>query len=129
MGQPDRDDVILLVEADPVVGLDLADALESAGYRVAGPVRTVAEAETCLADRRPALAVLDLGTKDGARLACTLRQRGVPFLVCAEQTGGADPSVGFMDALTGVPSLAKPAWHRDVVLTMGELAARGGETG
>mgnify|MGYP005992808559 CR=1 FL=1 len=124
MAQPDHGDFVLLVQTDPIVGLDLADALAGAGYRVSEPAWTAAEAERCLADRNPALAVIDLATADGAgpRLLRQLRRRGVPILVCAEREGAPDPSAEFAD----VPCLAKPAWHRDVVDTMAELAARAG---
>ncbi|CAO4162845.1 Histidine kinase [Methylorubrum populi] len=120
-----QEDVVLLVEADPVVGLDLADALEAAGYRVTGPIRTAAEAEAQLAHQIPALAVLDCATTDDARLARTLHRRGVPFLVCAERDGPTGRSVEF----TAMPWLSKPAWHHDVVWTMDELSARRGQVG
>lgn len=119
-----QEDFVLLVEADPVVGLDLADALEAAGYRVTGPIRTAAEAEMSLSHRIPALAVLDFTEVDGAgsRLARTLHRRGVPFLVCAERGGATGRDREFAD----MPCLSKPAWHRDVTWTMDELAARMG---
>lgn len=117
---------ILLVEADPVAGLDLMEALEAAGYRVTGPARTAAEAQAWLARANPALAVLDLAIVDGAatQLARTLRRRGVPFLVCTDGES-RDRLPEFAD----VPCLTKPAWHRDVVGTMDDLAARTGRFG
>lgn len=125
MTQPDQNDFVLLVQTDPIVGLDLADALTDAGYRVSEPAWTAAEAERCLAHRDPALAVIDLATADGARLARTLRRRGVPLLVCAERGSAPDPSAEFAD----VPCLTKPAWHRDVIATMDRLAIQAGRVG
>ncbi len=43
--------LVLVAETDPVLGLDLADALETAGYHVVGPLRTAAAVEAWLAAR------------------------------------------------------------------------------
>lgn len=54
MTQPDHGDFALLVQTDPIVGLDLAGT----GYRVSEPVRTASAAARGLADRSLALAVM-----------------------------------------------------------------------
>lgn len=120
MAVPDRG-LVLIVDSDPVVGLDLADALEAAGYRVTGPIRTAAEAEAWLAHWTPALAVIDAALADGPcdGIAGALRLRNVPFLVHTE-AARALPT-----ALAGVPRLSRPAWHRDVVDLLHDLPRMG----
>jgi two-component system, response regulator PdtaR len=117
--------LVLLAETDPVLGLDLADALETAGYQVTGPIRTVAAAEAWLAQWQPAAAVIEAMLADGssAGLAQVLRARRVPFLVHAAPGGNSCPG-----ALAGAPRLTRPAWHRDVVELLGQLPQAGTAT-
>ncbi len=61
--------LVLLAEADPLIGLDVADALETAGYRVAGPLRTAVEVEAWLDRWTPALAVIDVQLADRSSAA------------------------------------------------------------
>lgn len=111
---------MLLIEGEPLVGLALGDALAEAGYRVAGPVTSQAEALAWLAQAAPDLAVLDLPLRDGdgRRLARVLRASGVPFLVHADDARDATACA----ELSAAPRLIKPAWHRDLVLVLGQLA-------
>ncbi|GEP04334.1 hypothetical protein [Methylobacterium oxalidis] len=113
---------VLLTADDPIVGLDLSDALERAGYRVAGPLDTETGAIAQIERTRPSLAVVDQRLRDGpsGALMRVLRARGVPFVIHADHPGdGASP-----DALPDAPWLAKPAWHRDVVDLLSEIARR-----
>lgn len=114
-----RHPLVLLIEEDPLLGLDVGEALAEAGYRVAGPLRTHDEALACVARCRPDLAVIDgpVEPGDGSRLARALRAQGVPFLVHAE--GGCDAA--FCAELRAAPRLIKPAWHRDLVHLLGQL--------
>ena len=116
----DERGVVLLAEADPVIGLDLTDALELAGYRVTGPIQTAAEAEAWLSRQRPTLAVIDAVLTDGssAGLVQRLRQRGVPFLVYAAPGDYRQ----LAEAFAGAPCLTRPAWPGDVVDLVGQLA-------
>ncbi len=68
----------------------------------------------------PDLAVLDLPLRDGdgRRLARVLRASGVPFLVHADDARDATACA----ELRAAPRLIKPAWHRDLVLVLGQLA-------
>src|SRR3954467_6145846 len=98
--------VVLLADADAVLSVDLSDALEKAGYRVLGPVVTMAEALRLLEQETPSLAVIDVLLKDGrcSQLVRELRQRGVPFLVhsaCRQDQRLASD-------LVGAPWLNKP---------------------
>ena len=109
--------LVLIVDSDPVIGLDLADALEAAGYQVAGPIRTVAEAQAWLMRWTPKLAVIDAALADGPcdGLAQALRQRAVPFLIHTE------PARMLPASFKGAPRLSRPAWHRDVVELLRDL--------
>jgi CRP-like cAMP-binding protein/CheY-like chemotaxis protein len=112
--------VVLLADADAVLSVDLSDALEKAGYRVLGPVVTMAEALRLLEQETPSLAVIDVLLKDGrcSQLVRELRQRGVPFLVhsaCRQDQRLASD-------LVGAPWLNKPAMPWDVVALLDELS-------
>jgi CRP-like cAMP-binding protein/ActR/RegA family two-component response regulator len=111
---------ILLAEGDAVIGMDLSDALERAGYRVLGPVDTEAEALRLLMHEKPTLAVIDVVLKDGrcTGLARALRQRGVPFLVHS----GCRQDQRTAGDFQGVPWFSKPAVAEDVVACANELA-------
>jgi len=113
-----RRPTVLLIEDDALVGLAVGETLEEAGYRVAGPLATQAQALAWLADRALDLAVIDLPLRDGdgSRLARALRARGVPFLVHADRDADA------CTELSAAPRLTKPAWHRDLVHVLDQLA-------
>ena len=123
MTEPDQRDFVLLVQANPIVGLDLADAVAGAGGRVREPFGTAAEGQRWRAGGSPALTALDLAAADddGARLAPSLRRRGVPFPARAE-SGTAAALADFAES----PLLTEPAWPRDVVHVTGEPADRAG---
>lgn len=107
--------LVLLAETNSVIGLDVTDVLEGAGYRVAGPLRTAAEVEAWLARWTPALAIIDVQLTDSS--AAMLRSRLVPFLVhtaCAQDEA-------LPEAFAGAPRLSKPAWTRDVVEVLAAL--------
>ena len=113
--------VVLLAEADALVGMDLSDALAKAGYRVLGPFATSPEALAALERERPTLAVLDVVLRDGVCIALehALRQRGVPFLVQSMMRQDELSARGFQE----VPWLSKPALPEDVVLLLEELTS------
>jgi DNA-binding NarL/FixJ family response regulator len=63
---------ILLVEDDFLVGMEMEAGLQDAGYDVAGIATTAEEALAIAAERRPALAVMDIrlaGRRDGVDAA------------------------------------------------------------
>lgn len=104
---------VLLTEANAIVGMDLTDALERAGYRVLGPLASAAEALSLLKRETPTLAIVDVMLRDGRcpGLVRELRQRGVPFLVHLE----------------GVPWLVRPALPGDVTAVCNELSLTSSE--
>ena len=117
----DRQPVVLLAEGDAVIGMDLSDALEWAGYRVLGPVDTAAEALRLLVQEKPTVAVIDVVLRDGfcADLARTLRRLDVPFLVHS----GWHRDERLASDFQGAPWLGKPALSTDIVISVNELAA------
>lgn len=73
---------VLVVEDEPLIGLDITETLREAGYDVVGPFRVVAPAVHSLACQRVAAAVIDLnlGTDTTRPLAAALASRGIPFI-------------------------------------------------
>jgi DNA-binding response OmpR family regulator len=111
---------VLVAESNAIVALDLCETLQEAGYRVAGPLATVAATEALLEREHVDLAVIEPKLKDGdcSRTLRHLRRRGVPFILHTA-CHRADPITrGFGDA----PWLAKPAIPWDVVIALDEIA-------
>ncbi len=65
MGELLRPVFCLLVEDNPLVGLDLAGALDASGYYVAGPFPCGKEASEWLERFTPDVAIVDLILRDG----------------------------------------------------------------
>lgn len=114
---------VLLVEDDALVALDLGNALTQAGYRLAGPVATLAEAAAQVERYTPDLAVVDVRLKDGlsTELARELRRRSVPFLV--HSACRRDNSLCL--ELREAPWLTKPVRSPDVVAAVQGLGRMG----
>jgi CRP-like cAMP-binding protein/ActR/RegA family two-component response regulator len=120
MDQIARQPIVLLAEPDAMVGIDLSDTLEQAGYRVLGPYPTALEALAAMEHESPTLAIIDVVLRDGdcTVLEHALRQRGIPFLVHSGLQQDEPRALNFQ----GVPWLTKPAAPRDVVTLVDELA-------
>ncbi|GEL44776.1 response regulator [Methylorubrum extorquens] len=116
----DQQPSVLLTEEFPLVGMDLSDVLEQAGYRVLGPAVMATEALSLLKRETPTLAVLgiELTGSSCAELVNVLRQRGVPFLVHS----GCCRDGPLADGLQDVPWISKPAPPGDVVSVLDELS-------
>jgi CheY-like chemotaxis protein len=115
----------LLVEDNPLVGLDLADALDASGYYVAGPFPCGREASEWLARFTPDVAVVDLTLRDGRCLEVVreLQARAIPFIIYSGCPLQQRPS----DVPTDVPWLEKPAAYEMIARTLGLLSARNGD--
>ncbi|WP_458439038.1 helix-turn-helix domain-containing protein [Methylorubrum extorquens] len=116
----DQQPSVLLAEEFPLVGMDLSDVLEQAGYRVLGPVATAAEALSLLDREPPTLAIIGIALTDKlcAELVRALRQRGVAFLVHS----GYGQDEPLADAFGDAPWIIKPAPPEDVVSVLDELS-------
>src|SRR5918998_1887406 len=73
----------LLIEDQALIGMALEASLEDAGFRVAGPFMSNAEALAWLETHTPDVALLDVLLKDGpcTAVARALRGRSVPFAI------------------------------------------------
>jgi DNA-binding response OmpR family regulator len=89
--------LVLVAEDEAIIALELADRLTSAGFAVAGPFSTCAEAEAWLKAGEPDAAILDNKLKDGPcdALAADLSRRGVPLVMfsgCDDQRDASSPN-------------------------------------
>jgi len=105
----------MIVEDQALIGMSLEASLEEAGFDVAGPFMSNAQALKWLETAAPHLAVLDVMLKDGTSLliARELKRRGVPFAVYS----GLPPDANRPPELQGVPWLEKPA-RRETLLAI-----------
>ncbi len=80
---PDSTPLVLILEDEALIGLNLRDDLQDAGYRVEGPFTTCAAALSWLETATPDTAILDTALKDGSchEIALELTRREVPFLI------------------------------------------------
>ncbi len=80
---PDSTPLVLILEDEALIGLNLRDDLQDAGYRVEGPFTTCAAALEWLQTATPDTAILDAALKDGPcrAIAQELTRRKVPFLI------------------------------------------------
>lgn len=114
MGSTERDEpsatapTVLIVEDEPLIGLDLAMQLEDWGYRPDGPHMSADAALEAVASAPPDLAVLDVNLGDGLTtfgVAAELRRLGVPF---AFVTGYSKETYGDEALFAQAPCLNKP---------------------
>ena len=96
---------ILILEDNPIIGLDLKDIVETCGHRVVKLCGTLAEFRSCLSDEPADFALLDVDLPDGKSygLAAKLTERRIPFAFLS----GSRPSE-MPEALRHVPFIPKP---------------------
>ena len=121
MRDPSRPVFCLLVEDDPLVGLDLADGLDRVGFYVAGPFSSGREALRWLERFTPDVAVVDLALADGPcrDLVRALRARGIPFLVHS----GCGRDRGPIPARPDEPWIEKPASAAAIAAALRDMLA------
>ncbi|WP_048710607.1 response regulator [Microvirga massiliensis] len=92
---------VLLATDEAIQALALQYELEDAGYRVAGPFATCAEAMAWLTIETPDVAVLDTVLKDGSckDLAAELTRRGVPFVINSGLQQAMNSTSEFMEGI------------------------------
>jgi DNA-binding response OmpR family regulator len=100
---------VLVVQDEPLVGLDVVDILEAAGAQ-AVLAKSASEAISALDRVQVTAAVLDinLGNHDCAAVCPCLRERDVPFLF---HTGYTAPLAGW----ESVPVIRKPTIPQEIV--------------
>lgn len=111
---------ILVVEDEPLIGMDIVASLEDAGAEVEGPVATIEEAcEVVRAGRFDAALVdANLHGRPVDDVAAALAEKGVPFAFATGYDKDGLPE-GFRDR----PILGKPADPDKVVEMVGRLIA------
>ena len=110
----------MIVEDQVLIGMSLETYLEDAGFSVAGPFLSCADALRWLEHHTPQVAVLDVLLKDGTALlvAQELKERHTPFAIYS----GLPFTPGLPDELQGVPWLEKPAPREQLTETMARLS-------
>lgn len=106
---------VLVVEDDAIIGMDLAEKLEEAGYRVIGPAAGVAEALGLLKEYPCDMAVLDihLGEETSEPVALHLIRQNTPFVTLSGYSRAQRPK-----ALKEAPHLSKPLQPRLLFATL-----------
>ena len=111
---------ILVVEDDPIIGLDLCETIAAAGAVVLGPAHDVGSALRVLENSRVDAAVLDYVIRggDSRPIADLLVQRGIAFLFHTSHRGDLParyPSVTIID---------KPSRPDELVRSLRSLVAK-----
>lgn len=111
--------IVLVVEDEPLIGLDLQESLEERGFVVIGPCRTAAEALVALATFRPHVALVDvlLPGETTESLVATLVGSSIPFATFTGQNRDALP-----ETLRAAPYISKPADMEALAALLGALA-------
>lgn len=110
---------IMVVEDDPIIGMDIAEILRARGAEVLGPFTTVAQAVQALRDA-PDIVVLDvnLGHETADDVASQLSRTAIPFVVLSGHMDPGELDVVFQDA----PIISKPFAEEDLVRHVIETA-------
>lgn len=119
---------VLVVEDEFLIAMELNDVLRGAGFRVIGPVNTVAVALDRIQAERPDAAVLDVSLR-GERVtpvAEALRAMGVPYVLTSAY-GAAD--LAEEPSLAAARNVGKPTQPAKLIGTLRELVEAGGRAG
>ena len=108
---------ILVVEDEPLVGLDLVDMLRAAGAHVVS-TKSAGEAISSVDGFQVTAAVLDinLGNHDCSAICQRLQEREIPFLF---HTGYSSP----LDGWANVSVIRKPAMPQEILEAVEQLCA------
>lgn len=109
---------IMVIEDDPIIGLDITDILKSRGATVLGPYTNVASALKGLREK-PDAALLDvnLGRETTEAVARHLSNLAVPFIVVSGQVDSSD----FWEAHKAASFISKPFREQDLVNNLSRI--------
>ena len=112
---------VLVAEDELIIGVDLCDTVEEAGYEVAGPYDSASSAIDALELRTPDLAILDVRLDDGEvfPLAEKLMAANVPVIFHSGEISPKEVSGRYPNA----HALAKPCPPNQIIETMREALA------
>ena len=111
----------LVLEDQALIAMALEASLEDAGFRVAGPFMSNAEALAWLDNNAPDLALLDVLLKDGpcTSVVRALRARSIPFAIYSGLRPGSRPP-----ELGAVRWMEKPVSREDLTDVLREIAPK-----
>jgi DNA-binding response OmpR family regulator len=114
----------LVLEDQALIAMALEASLEDAGFRVAGPFMSNAEALAWLDNNAPDLALLDVLLKDGpcTSVVRALRARSIPFAIYSGLRPGSRPP-----ELGAVRWMEKPVSREDLTDVLREIAPKAAE--
>jgi CheY-like chemotaxis protein len=109
----------MIVEDQALIGMSLEAFLADAGFSVAGPFPSCADALRWLEHNTPQVAVLDVRLRDGTSLpiAQELKERNTPFAIYS----GLPFTRGIPAEFQGAPWLEKPVPREQLTLTLARL--------
>ncbi|MBM2292280.1 response regulator [Sulfitobacter pseudonitzschiae] len=108
----------MVVEDDPIIGLDISDILKSRGAQVIGPCTNVASALKAIREKPDAVLLdVNLGQETTDVVASQLSDLLIPFLVLSGQLDSSDLGPAFK----GVSLMSKPFRERDLVTAVHRL--------
>jgi len=112
---------VLVAEDELIIGVDLCDTVEEAGFEVEGPYDTASSAIDSLERRTPDLAILDVRLDDGEvfPLAEKLMAANVPVIFHSGEVTPDEVSGRYPQA----HALAKPCPPNQIIETMREALA------
>lgn len=118
--RPNPANGILIVEDDAVLALDLAGALQQAGFATVGPAASTVEALDLLQQGSICCAILDfrLGEETSEPVAHRLRDAVIPFIMISSELGSQMPAV-FNEA----PCFSKPLHLPELLQELRKLLA------
>ncbi len=107
---------ILVAEDERIVGFDLCETVEEAGFEVAGPHSDISSAMLSFQKNKPDLAILDVQLDDGIvyPLAQKLRDEDVPIIFHSGQFNRDEMEERFPEATT----LLKPCPPNEMLRTV-----------
>lgn len=104
---------VLVAEDELIIGVDLCDTVEEAGYQVEGPYDRIDSAMLSIQKKRPDVAILDIRLDDGEvfPLAEALMNENVPVIFHSGQVSPAEVNDRFPHAL----ACAKPCPPNEMI--------------
>jgi CheY-like chemotaxis protein len=112
---------LLVIEDEPIVGLDIVSSLKEGGYRASGPVGTLQKAIHAATTGDFAAALLDanLAGKSVDEIAAVLTRRNIPFTFVTGYGRDNLPA-----AFASAPTLGKPFSRTALLRAVGEMLTR-----
>ncbi|WP_240504472.1 response regulator [Tsuneonella mangrovi] len=110
---------VLVAEDELIVGVDLCNTVEEAGFKVEGPFVSLQSARASIAQHKPDLAILDVRLQDGESyaLAEDLIAADVPVIFHSGQVSPAEVSARYPQAI----ACSKPCPPNRIISIMHEV--------